>query len=151
MKKIFNNSIISLIARLVLGWFFIYAAIGKIAEPTTFAKEIANYAIMPQFFLNIIALTMPWIELVTGIFLIVGIRLKANAAIIGLMLVVFIVAVFSAMARGLDINCGCFSHKIVYVGWGKIAENTGLLLLSLYIFVYPLKKFSMENLARNEK
>ena len=151
MKKIFNNSIISLIARLVLGWFFIYAAIGKIAEPTTFAKEIANYAIMPQFFLNIIALTMPWIELVTGIFLIVGIRLKANAAIIGLMLVVFIVAVFSAMARGLDINCGCFSHKIVYVGWGKIAENAGLLLLSLYIFVYPLKKFSMENLARNEK
>ena len=150
MKKILNNPVLSLLARIIVGSVFIYAAIGKIADPAFFAKEIANYRMLPEFTLNIIALSMPWMELVVAVFLIAGIRLKANAVISGLLLAVFIFAVLSAMARGLNISCGCFSHKIVFVGWKKILENTGLLIACVYIFVYPVATLTVEHLARNE-
>lgn len=147
MRKILENSIINLIVRIFLGVFFLSAALGKAAEPALFAKEIANYAIIPDPFINLVALIIPWIELIVSIFLIFGIRLKSSSAITSILLVIFIIAVGSAMARGLDINCGCFSQKIQYVGWPKILENTGLLILSIYLFFFPVKKLTIENLA----
>lgn len=147
MKKILENSYLNLIVRLFLGVFFLLAAIGKAAEPALFAKEIANYAIVPEPMINLVALFLPWTELVVSIFLIFGIRLKSSAAITSILLIIFIIAVGSAMARGLDINCGCFSQKIQYVGWPKILENTGLLLLALYLFFFPAKKLTIENLV----
>lgn len=147
MKKILENSYLNLIVRIFLGVFFLLAALGKAAEPALFAKEIANYAIIPEPLINLVALFIPWTELVVSIFLIFGIRLKSSAAITAILLLIFIIAVGSAMARGLDINCGCFSQKIQYVGWPKILENTVLLLLSLYLFFFPVKKLTFENLV----
>jgi putative oxidoreductase len=142
MKKIINNDYLILILRFVLGFFFIFAALGKIVDPLTFSKEIGNYQILPFFSLNILALFLPWIELISGFMLIFGINLKSNSIIIGGLLFVFIVAVLSAMMRGLNINCGCISNKIVIVGWGKILENTGLLIVSLILFFTESKRFS---------
>jgi len=151
MKKILNNPYLSLIARLVVSWVFIYAAIGKITDPQTFAKEISNYAVMPTFSINIIALVLPWIELFSGILLATGVRIKANAFITGGLLLVFVILVLSAMFRGLNINCGCFSHRIVYVGWKKVLENSGLIVLCLYLFFVPVKKFSLERFLISEE
>lgn len=147
MKKILENDYLNVVVRLFLGVFFLLAALGKAAEPALFAKEIANYAIIPEPLINLVALFIPWTELVVSIFLIFGIRLKSSSAITSILLIIFIAAVGSAMARGLDINCGCFSQKIQYVGWPKILENIGLLLLSLYLFFSPAKKFTVENLV----
>jgi putative oxidoreductase len=149
MKKIFENQYLSLIVRLVIGFLFIFAGLGKAADPALFAKEIMNYSIMQVSIVNIMALTMPWIELVVGILLIAGVRIKANALITGGLMLVFIVAVFSAMLRGLNINCGCFTGKIVLVGWPKILENTMMFIGCLYIFLFPVQKFSVENIDQN--
>lgn len=146
MKKVLENPVLQLLLRMVVGIMFFYAAIGKIAEPATFAKEIANYNLLFENMINIMALTLPWIELVIGIFLIAGIRLKASSTIAGLLLIVFIVAVGSAMARNLDINCGCFGRMIQKVGWGKILENSLLLAASVLTFSFPIQKLSIEHL-----
>ncbi len=151
MKKLLENQYLSLIARVLVSWIFIYAAIGKIADPQTFSKEISNYALFPMFLINISAIGLPWLELFTGILLLLGIRIKANSIITGGLLVVFIIAVLSAMFRGLNINCGCFSHKIVYVGWTKVLENTGLLLCTVYLFFYPMKQLSIERFINSEE
>lgn len=144
MKKILNNPYLSLAARLLVAFVFIYAAIGKIVDPQTFSKEISNYGILPFFVINLSALILPWLELFSGILLLAGISIKTNALIIGGLLFVFIVAVAIAMAKGLNINCGCFSHRIVYIGWKKIFENTGLFICCAYIFFFPVKKFTLE-------
>lgn len=95
--------------RLILGATFIYAAVDKIIHPYEFAKIIYYYKILPGGVINILALLLPWLELITGVFLIVGFWHKSSAVIVGSMLVVFLVALTSAYIRGIDISCGCFS------------------------------------------
>lgn len=151
MKNVLENPILSLIARIVLGGIFILAAVGKIADPALFAKEIANYQILPTIFVNLSAITLPWIELAIGFFLIAGVRLKANSFGAGFLLAVFVVAVAIAMMKGLNINCGCYSQAAYQeVGIKKVLENLGLFILSVYIFKYPVRRFTIERLIEME-
>ena len=150
MKNILENQYLNLAVRLVVGFLFVYAGIGKAADPNSFVKEIINYQIMPYSILNIMALSLPWIEVISGIFLMAGVRIKANSVIIGALLIVFIAAVSIAFARGLKINCGCFAGKVEEVGWRKIIENTSSLIGCVYLYFYPIQKFSVENLGASK-
>ena len=150
MKNIISNDYLLLIARVVVGFLFILVGVGKIADPQLFAKEIANYRILPEFLVNITAIVLPWIELVSGLLLISGIRLKANAVIIGSMLLMFNIFVISAWARGLNINCGCYSNIAEQtVGLAKVLENIGLLILTFLIFIFPKNKLSLEEIIND--
>ena len=145
-NKIINNKYILLIARLVVALIFIFAAIPKIANPAEFAGEIARYNLMPNTFLNIMALALPWIELTAAIFLLLGIRLKANSVIISGMLLVFILAIGLAMVQGLNINCGCHTKGLAHkVGWGKILEDFGLMAFCAMIFFSSNSAFTLDN------
>jgi uncharacterized membrane protein YphA (DoxX/SURF4 family) len=95
--------------RLIIGGIFIYAAVDKIIHPEAFARIIHNYRLLPPSLINLLAIFMPWIEFIAGICLIIGFKYKgANLLIIG-MLLVFIAALAISHARGININCGCFS------------------------------------------
>ncbi|MCX6153953.1 MAG: DoxX family membrane protein [Candidatus Kapabacteria bacterium] len=150
ISKILYNPYLQLIARLAIGVLFIFAAIGKIAEPAQFAKEISNYRLVWEPLLNIIALIMPWIELIIGLFILVGFRLRSSSALASILLMIFIVAVGLAMIQGLSINCGCFAKNMAEtVGWKKIAENTLSILVCFYIFKYPIQKLSLEQFVQS--
>jgi len=157
MKTILNNPILLLAVRLVLGGIFIFAAIDKIAEPDAFAKSISNYHLIPTVALNIMALTMPWIELIAGIFLVIGVRLRAASALISGMLVVFLIAIISAILRGYNIDCGCFAQtsqgaaeKASKVGWLKVLEDTAMLIGGLYLYFFSNKQLTFDSFAQNE-
>lgn len=156
MKKILSNPLLSLAARLVVGLVFVAAAVDKIAVPDVFAKSISNYQIVPLSMLHIIALTLPWVELIVGLMLLFGIRLRASAAIAAGLLVVFILAVSWALMQDYNINCGCFAQtpeaaEHSKVGLPKILENTGMTLLCAYIFFFPVQKLTVEGLAVSEQ
>ncbi|MES2765475.1 MAG: MauE/DoxX family redox-associated membrane protein [Bacteroidota bacterium] len=143
-----NNQYINLLARLILGGLFIFAGLGKIAIPEAFAKEIANYELLPYSLVNFVAITLPWLEVVAGIFLVAGVRIKASAVIIAALLLVFLVGILWAMSQGLKIDCGCFAQvEATPVGWPKVLQNLGLLALAIYLIKFPLKTFSLESLA----
>ncbi len=148
MKKILENDIVQFVVRFALGFLFIAVSVGKVAAPGSFANEIGNYLLFPEFSLNIIALTMAWLELLIGFLLISGIRVKANAFLVSVLMVVFNVLVLTAMVRGLDINCGCYSNiGAQKVGWTKILENTATFLLSAFLYYTKTNKYSLESLA----
>lgn len=142
-----DNPYAALIARLIIGAVFIFAGIEKIASPEAFAKSIQNYQILPIAIINIMALILPWLELIAGLFLVFGIRIKSSSAIVGGLLVIFIIAILSAMMRGLNIDCGCFSQDGAgtKVGWGKILENLGMVVLTAYLYFFPNAKLPFEN------
>jgi putative oxidoreductase len=95
--------------RIIIGGIFIYASIDKIVHPEAFARIIHFYRLLPPSLINIMAIFTPWIEIVTGICLIVGFKYKgANLIILG-MLIMFIGALTISYIRGININCGCFS------------------------------------------
>ncbi|MFA6571825.1 MAG: MauE/DoxX family redox-associated membrane protein [Bacteroidota bacterium] len=151
MKKIFGDEYLVLVLRLVLGVIFILAGVSKIGDPANFAKSITNYAMMPDFIINIMALTLPWIELIVGIFLMLGIRLKASASLSIAMYIVFTIAITVALLKGLNFNCGCHSKITTEnVSLKKIIENIFLLLASFLVFFFPSDKFTLERVAVNE-
>lgn len=78
MKDILANPYLSLLIRLFIGFLFIAAAVDKIAQPAEFAKNVANYHIPPYSLTNIVALTLPWLEFVVGLLLLLGVRVKAD-------------------------------------------------------------------------
>ncbi|NQV40962.1 MAG: DoxX family membrane protein [Candidatus Marinimicrobia bacterium] len=123
-----------------LGLLFIYASLDKIWNPGLFAKSISNYRLLPLPLLHISAIILPWLEFTCGIALIINRYQRAANIVIGGLLLVFILAIFSAMARGLDFNCGCFSvdSEESNVGLLKILQNTGL-LLSAALIEYRMK------------
>lgn len=134
-----------LVCRIVLGFVFIYAGIGKIVEPNVFAKEIMNYRLLPEIIAKATAITLPWFELFIGFLLLFGVRTKTASILSSGLLIIFTLSVLSAIIRGLNINCGCFSQHIEYVGWKKIVENLALILISIYLAIFPISYFSFDN------
>ena len=98
------------IFRLILGIIFIYASYEKILDPAAFSKNIHNYHITPVGVENLAALIIPWIELIIGVFLILGVFLEGSTSIIIALLVLFIIILSQAYFRGIDVHCGCFKN-----------------------------------------
>src|SRR5262249_16772160 len=94
--------------QLALGAIFVAAALPKIADPPSFAPMIYNYRLLPGALVTFLALWMPWIELLAGLALILGVWKRGAVLLIGLLLLVFIGAVAINLARGHAIDCGCF-------------------------------------------
>lgn len=110
--------------RLGLGLIFVFAAIEKIIIPENFSISIANYKLLPAEFINIPAIILPWIELISGLLILLGIWVKENSVIITFLLIVFTIAIIISLFRGLNIDCGCFGT--IYgsrIGLLKVAEN----------------------------
>jgi uncharacterized membrane protein YphA (DoxX/SURF4 family) len=144
LNKIFNNKILLLTIRMFLGFIFIFAAITKVTDPEGFSQAIYNYKLIPDFLINFLAIIIPWIELVAGILLAFGISVKENSVIFSGLLVLFIVAIGISLARGLNIDCGCFGTiDGSKIGLLKILENIGLLLLSLILIKFDSKYLSI--------
>jgi len=95
-------------ARALVSALWIVAALFKLADPATFARDIENYRILPALVAAGLAVYLPWFELVLGAGLWVPRLRQASRALSLALLVGFSLALLSALVRGLDINCGCF-------------------------------------------
>lgn len=135
-----------LAARLLIGGLFIYASIHKIQDPAAFAASIRNYLIIPPAWSNLVALTLPWIEVAVGVFLILGIQTRPSALLTTGMLAVFLTAIIYAYSIGLDIDCGCFgsaSGSAGRVGVLTILRDVLLFLISFFILLKDRGDFSI--------
>jgi uncharacterized membrane protein YphA (DoxX/SURF4 family) len=99
----------SLALRWSLAITFIYACIHKISVPYDFALQVATYQLLPLSIINLQAVILPWVELVTGVLLIVGLFTRPAALITCGMNIMFIVAIALALSADLQLQCGCFA------------------------------------------
>jgi uncharacterized membrane protein YphA (DoxX/SURF4 family) len=132
---------------LVVGGVFLYACWDKILQPREFAAIVYQYQVVgPSSTLgflpaNLVAVTLPWIELVVGLTLVSGFWRREAAAVAGGLLVVFLAAVGIATAQGIDLaNCGCFSvdeHGGRAAGWTLVVGDLALLLACAVLAFVP--------------
>ena len=136
MKALLRHPAVHWALALVVGGVFLYACWDKILEPRKFAGIIYQYQVIgPSARLgflpaNLLAVTLPWLELVVGLLLVTGLWRREAAAVAGGLLVVFLAAIGIATAQGVDVaNCGCFSvaeHGRT-PGWVLVVQDLALL------------------------
>ncbi|MGC9364817.1 MAG: MauE/DoxX family redox-associated membrane protein [Fidelibacterota bacterium] len=136
MKKYTIHFYLRIVIRLILGFLFLYASLDKITNPQKFAEIIYNYRILPVELLNICALLVPWLEALIGLALLLGVWVETAALLLSGITVLFIILIISAILRGLDIECGCFSLDAAgsLVSWKRVVEDIVILVGGLYLF-----------------
>lgn len=128
----------------ILAGIFVWAAIPKIASPQLFAESINNYRLLPPIWASIMALVTPPIEVVTAMGLLWPKFRQGSALIMVGMLMVFSAAMFSAIQRGVNIECGCFGSVMkMDVSWLSIARNVALSCLTIPIWY----RFSVQKVS----
>ncbi len=133
--------------RWYLGLVFLVACVHKILHPASFALDVATYDVLPLVLVNFMAIALPWVELAAGVMLIVGFKARAGSLLVAGMMVVFIVALLMAMAKGLDMSCGCFASQGMeedpISGW-TVLRDLGWLAGSMYVFVFDRRPLGVD-------
>lgn len=128
------------LCRVLLGGVFLYAGVVKAMDPLGFAGEIANYRILPYFFNFLVASTLPFVEMLAGLLLVINHKVRPASLVIGGMNLVFIVALSSLLVRGLDIDCGCFRPGAHSSVTDALWRDAGLMMLVVVTFVGSLRR-----------
>jgi uncharacterized membrane protein YphA (DoxX/SURF4 family) len=146
----------ALVARIVLGSVFIYASLDKINHSDLFAEAVYNYQLSPEVTVNLVALWLPWLELLSGALLILGLWVQGSILILSGLMVLFLATLGINLARGLDIHCGCFTTQ----GTDPMTvltlfRDSLFLVLALYLFwLYQIKnvpvKFTLSQIFRRD-
>jgi len=134
LRRLLASPYLALLLRFGIGGFFIYASMSKIPYPAQFAEAVANYRLVPYSVLNLGSVVLPWLELVCGLFLILGFLTRASVILIGLMLIAFNVMVLVNMYWGAPISCGCYDTVGEPIVWRKIIENAVMLIGTIQVY-----------------
>lgn len=124
-----------LLFRIIVGGVFVWAGVLKIIDPLGFAQSIENYQVVPRPVAFVVALILPWVEVLSGAFLILGVLKRSSALLISLQLIGFIGLVALALARGIDTSCGCFGSFSRRADLSLILTDAVLLVLALCVFL----------------
>jgi uncharacterized membrane protein YphA (DoxX/SURF4 family) len=142
------------LVRLFLGGYFIHGGVVKALDPAVFLKVVRLYDMLPEtpaVLLNGTAIVLPWVEIVCGVALVVGLFIRGAGVLIAAMLCVFTPAIFlRALAvtaeEGIsffqvEFDCGCGTGNEII--WLKLCKNTGLLLLAIFAIVSRSRRFCL--------
>ena len=140
---------LTLLARVVLGGTLLVAGALKVGNLQKSAMAVRAYELLPVSLANFIGYTLPWIEIGVGLLLILGVATKTVAVIGAINMLVFIIAIAQAWARGLSIDCGCFGgggsvdpEDTKYLS--EIIRDLGLFALGIYLYLYPKGRFALD-------
>jgi uncharacterized membrane protein YphA (DoxX/SURF4 family) len=141
------------IGRLFLGGIFIYAGYSKIFLPNTnfwpffilkfsitmnishFADQVAAFKMLPPWGVQFVANTLPFAEIILGLLLLIGWRLRIWAPVLTVIMLGFFGVVLRAYLLHMDINCGCFATPEP-IGLKKVLEDAALSVLALLMTVF---------------
>lgn len=128
------KNVLSVIISILLGLLFIYTGVVKITGISSFYHNVTLYHLLPDVAAWYWAHYLPWLEVTAGMGLWLKQTRAAACVIIASLLLVFILAIVSAMLRGLHIECGCFGKGARSSDYTWILVRDALLLVaSLYL------------------
>jgi uncharacterized membrane protein YphA (DoxX/SURF4 family) len=130
--------IVVLVLRLVLGAIFIVAGASKIGHAIEFATQIAAFRLVPQPLIAPMAIALPFLEVLLGGYLVLGLFTRISAWIAVVLLLAFDGAIASAVVRGLSVSCGCFGpNDATVTSWGEVARDAIFVLLAVVVALRP--------------
>jgi uncharacterized membrane protein YphA (DoxX/SURF4 family) len=135
-------------ARLLVGGVFVVAGVLKVPDPAAAVRAVRAYRLLPEMLVGPVAFGLPVVEIAVGLALLAGVFVRTAAIASAVLLVVFLAAVGSAWARGLQIDCGCFGNggqvptgETAYPA--EILRDTALLLVALALARWPRSRLAL--------
>ena len=126
--------IVVLLLRLAIGAIFLAAGALKIGHAIEFAQEIAAFGIVPRALVAPMALALPFLEVLLGGYLVLGLFTRAAAWVATGLFALFDAAIASAVIRGLHLSCGCFGpNDKTTTSWAEVARDAVLIVLALIV------------------
>jgi putative oxidoreductase len=154
-RGLLANPYLSLVARIVLGGVFLYAGVSKVFDPGGLAASIRSYGLgLPEWFVTLSAYSLPLLEVLLGLYLLVGLFTRASAWAVNGLIALFLVALVQGALRGLDIDCGCFgsaSGDEASSLWVDVLRDLGLLVLGLQLAFALPGKLSVDAVLRRPR
>ncbi|HEY4441440.1 MAG TPA: MauE/DoxX family redox-associated membrane protein [Candidatus Elarobacter sp.] len=127
-----------LILRIVIGAILIVAGALKAGHGDLFAAQIAGFRIMPQPLIAPLAIALPYLEILVGAYLVLGLFTRITAWVAFAMLATFDLAIASAVVRGLHVSCGCFGPSdTTTTTWTEVARDAVFVLLAAIVALRP--------------
>lgn len=129
------------IARIIVGNLFIFSGIVKVNDPLGFSYKLEEYFI--EFGMNWewlhellvpLAATLCIVEIVLGVAVLVGYRMKQVSWILLLMIVFFTFLTGASAIFEIVRSCGCFGDAIPLTPWESFYKDLILLVLIGLIF-----------------
>ena len=136
----FQNRIVLLLFRLAIAGVFIYTGVRKIISPLAFADSIATFQLVPKVMISLVALSLPPVELILGLAILIGIQRRPALLGIVILAVIFMLALLSAIVRGIPIDCGCFrsGEPSTAQTWIALGRDIPLLAAALWLYLREL-------------
>jgi len=149
------RDVVGTVARLGLAAVFLVSGVLKAVDPDAAYVAVRAYDVLPKAGVALVAGILPWLEVVLGLLLLVGLATRVVAVASAGLLVVFIAGVTQAWARGLSIDCGCFGGGgAVDPGqttYGlELLRDAGFLLMAAWLIVRP-RTLGVLRLRREEE
>lgn len=123
------------VLRWVLAAIFLYAGAMKAWDPARFALDIASYQLLPERVAVALALYLPWLEIVCGVFLLCKRCTSGALGILMILTLLFLAALSSAWFRGVDVHCGCFGFSNAKASYAWMTGRD-LVLFSALLFCF---------------
>jgi uncharacterized membrane protein YphA (DoxX/SURF4 family) len=147
------HAVLGLVARLWLAWVFLEAAVPKILDPRTFGLSIATYQILPLHLINVMAIVLPWLELLCAVGLIVGVLTRASALTVIGLCIMFIVAIVMAIRKDIQMtSCGCFAPEaeatMKSLTYAYVWRDVGYAAAALYVLLLDDGRIGLTGLLR---
>jgi uncharacterized membrane protein YphA (DoxX/SURF4 family) len=123
-----------LVVRVLLGGLLLVAGALKVGHPSELAATIASFRLLPAEVVGPLALSLPYIELLLGAYLVAGLFTRAVATIAALQFFCYAGAIASAVVRHIAANCGCFGPSDSSTAdWPHVAFDLALAAASLFV------------------
>jgi len=122
-----------ILGRLALAVVFLWAAIAKLRDPwMLFAMQLDTMHVLPEAGVTLVARTLPWFELLLGVLLVTGLKLRYVGSLATALLVAFFSVMLILYLRGFQGDCGCFGPG-EQLGPKTLARDGGLVALSAWV------------------
>ncbi|HUT30892.1 MAG TPA: MauE/DoxX family redox-associated membrane protein [Sedimentisphaerales bacterium] len=126
----------SVVVRLALGCLFLWSSLPKIRQPYDFLSAVYEYELVGPKLGMLVAMTLPWLELLVGICLVGGIFVSGALLASAAMAAMFTFVIASALYRGLDISCGCFGASSAdTVNYSTLIRACLIMLFSVAAYI----------------
>ena len=123
-RRVDHLSFMAWLLRIGLGLWFVWSGSQKVfvSGLDRFTQDVGNYQLAVAPWDALIAYSLPWVEMVAGLCLLLGLLRRGTLLALCGLVTMFAVAIGWAWAHGLNIACGCHGgNEPIQYGW-KLLE-----------------------------